>query len=210
MLLDCDIVIRRNFDELITMDLAPDHIAGAHACACNPRRFPHYPPDWTPENCAHTTVTHPTAPPVKASTFTSPTQPRTHGLLNTGLVVLRPSLSVFSQISAYLATSPLVSTFTFADQDLLAHFFEGRWTSINWFYNALKSLKLQHEPMWADAEVRCLHYIFAEKPWDIKPGEAGDFESTHKWWWEAYALLEKDLSAEDGEYVRSFVPALKA
>jgi hypothetical protein len=33
-------------DELMNMDLFPDHIAAAHVCSCNPRGYAHYPADW--------------------------------------------------------------------------------------------------------------------------------------------------------------------
>ena len=50
VLLDSDMLVRRNPDELITMELPPGHIAAAHACTCNPRRFSHYPADWCVES----------------------------------------------------------------------------------------------------------------------------------------------------------------
>lgn len=46
VLLDSDMVVRRNMDELMELDLPPGWIAAAHACACNPRKLPHYPKDW--------------------------------------------------------------------------------------------------------------------------------------------------------------------
>jgi alpha-N-acetylglucosamine transferase len=46
VLLDSDIVVMRNMDELMDLELSEDWIAAAHACACNPRKFSHYPEDW--------------------------------------------------------------------------------------------------------------------------------------------------------------------
>lgn len=39
-------LVLRNMDELLTMDLPSDCIAAAHACTCNPRGLSHYPSDW--------------------------------------------------------------------------------------------------------------------------------------------------------------------
>lgn len=46
VLLDSDMIILRNMDELMAMDLPNDHIAAVHVCSCNPRGLPHYPKDW--------------------------------------------------------------------------------------------------------------------------------------------------------------------
>lgn len=39
-------VVMRNMDELFDLFLPHGWIAAAHACACNPMKFPHYPVDW--------------------------------------------------------------------------------------------------------------------------------------------------------------------
>ena len=56
VLLDGDILVRRNMDELMEMELdskkeledgtAKRVFAAAHACACNPMKKPHYPAHW--------------------------------------------------------------------------------------------------------------------------------------------------------------------
>ena len=46
VLLDCDMIVMRNMDELIDLDLPEGWIAAVHACACNPRKLAHYPADW--------------------------------------------------------------------------------------------------------------------------------------------------------------------
>lgn len=46
VMLDSDMVIMRNMDELFDLPLPKDSIAAVHACACNPRKLPHYPVDW--------------------------------------------------------------------------------------------------------------------------------------------------------------------
>lgn len=46
MLLDSDMLVRKNMDELIEMQLEGGWIAATHVCACNPRKLSHYPRDW--------------------------------------------------------------------------------------------------------------------------------------------------------------------
>ncbi len=45
-MMDSDMIVMRNMDELMELDLAPDWISAVHACACNPRKLAHYPKDW--------------------------------------------------------------------------------------------------------------------------------------------------------------------
>lgn len=44
--MDSDMIVMRNMDELMDIDLPDDWIAACHACACNPRKLKHYPADW--------------------------------------------------------------------------------------------------------------------------------------------------------------------
>lgn len=139
---------------------------------------------------------HPTA-------LTNPTQilpdsPRPYGLLNGGTVVLEPSADAMSDLINFLSTSPLVPTFRFPDQDLLAAFYVGRWKPLPWCYNALKTLRKIHQPLWRDDEIRCLHYILAVKPWQTKTVNEWEKEM-HQWWWDRYRLLEDRLSQEGDE-----------
>lgn len=39
-------VVKRNMDELMEMDLPEGYIAACHVCACNPRKLKHYPEEW--------------------------------------------------------------------------------------------------------------------------------------------------------------------
>jgi lipopolysaccharide biosynthesis glycosyltransferase len=198
VLLDSDMIVMRNMDELMDLDLPKDWIAAAHACACNPRKFPHYPTDWIPENCAHTSVVHPTG--ITSPPAITDCSPRPYTLLNSGLVVLNPSLALTSAITHYLATSPLVSGFSFPDQDLLAAFFKGKWKPLPWCYNALKTLRVIHKPLWRDEEVRCLHYILADKPWHTRPrkeGTGGEHEELTRWWWDRYEKLGEEMRTSD-------------
>ena len=47
VLLDGDILVRRNMDELMELPLDEERVfAAAHACACNPMKKSHYPATW--------------------------------------------------------------------------------------------------------------------------------------------------------------------
>ncbi|KAF7793395.1 hypothetical protein EIP86_004507 [Pleurotus ostreatoroseus] len=200
VLVDSDMLIMRNMDELMDLELPQEWIAAAHVCACNPRKLPHYPEDWIPENCAHSSVSHPNA--LSNPPQITPTSPRPYTQLNSGTVVLRPSLSLAHGIYTYLRESPLVPTFQFADQDLLAHYFAGRWTVLPWCYNALKTLRRVHTALWRDEEVRCVHYILPDKPWNTPRGTAGEDEEVNRWWWDRYEKLKDDMRRTDPEGLR--------
>ncbi|KAF8640458.1 hypothetical protein AX17_000122 [Amanita inopinata Kibby_2008] len=198
VLLDCDMLVRKNMDELFEIELPEDEIAAAHVCACNPRKLAHYPADWIPENCAHAAVTHPTAlpPPV------TETSPRPYTQLNSGLVVLNPSKEIASAIYDFLDTSSEVASFAFPDQDLLTAYFEGKWRPIHWYYNALKTLRDIHPNEWSDDEVRCVHYILPDKPWHrrvIAPELEEKYGILNSWWWEQFDKLGEEMKAADAE-----------
>jgi len=198
VLMDSDMIVLRNMDELMELQLPEGWIAAAHACACNPRKLAHYPKDWVPDNCAYTPLNHPSAL-TKPSAIT-PTSPRPYALLNSGLVVLDPSQTLADAIAEYVRVSPLVATFSFPDQDLLAEFFRGKWQPLPWIYNALKTLRIIHTPLWRDEEIRCLHYILHDKPWQARVGESGTggpYEDVNRWWWERLDRLVTELDKSD-------------
>jgi hypothetical protein len=210
-------VVLKNMDELLdTLELPPGWIAASHACACNPRKLKHYPADWyifvvffsvssdyrsrIPENCAHSSVTHPDG--IKSPPQITESSPRPYSLLNSGLVVLSPSTELAHSIFEYLSTSPLVPTFSFPDQDLLAAYFRGKWKPLPYIYNALKTLRTVHKPLWRDEEVKCIHYILHDKPWHSRvgePGTGGEFEEVNRWWWDRFDKLEKEMREQDPE-----------
>lgn len=186
-------LVVRNMDELMTMDLEPGTIAAAHACTCNPRKLAHYPRDWcahalsenvaqlrpltfscrVPENCGHTQAK--LTEPLPKKRFSRPT----HSALNSGTVVLRPSADDFAKIYHTLNFDPLVKTFKFPDQDLLAYVFEGKYEPISYRYNALKTLKSCHPEMWRDEDVKNVHYIL-DKPWASRTVSHASAD-THQW-----------------------------
>jgi Glycosyl transferase family 8 len=149
--------------------------------------------DRIPANCAYTPLSHSDGHSQPLSIQPS-TRPRT--LLNSGLVVLTPSATLARSIVDFLRTSPLVPTFIFPDQDLLAAFFQGRWKPLPWVYNALKTLRTIHKNLWRDEEVRCLHYILPDKPWKARVGEGDpvdDLTELDRWWWERFDRLVGEL-----------------
>ncbi|KAJ7706052.1 nucleotide-diphospho-sugar transferase [Mycena rosella] len=190
VLLDSDMLVKENIDDLMDVPLPPGGIAAAHVCACNPRKFPHYPADWTPENCAYSAVSSPTAPPTAPAE-----QPRPYSQLNSGTVVLKPSLELAKDLYHFLATDERVPTFSFPDQDLLTTFFRGKWTALPWYYNALKTLRTIHTPMWDDKVVRCVHYILTDKPWKVR--ESKEYGVVNSWWWAQYNKMSDKLRVED-------------
>ncbi|KAJ4001048.1 nucleotide-diphospho-sugar transferase [Lentinula boryana] len=206
VLLDADMLIKRNMDELLEMPLAQDEIAAAHVCACNPMKLDHYPADWIPANCAHTAVEGPLGLPPALT----PTSPRPYGQLNSGTVVLSPSPALGEAIIHYLNTENLES-FAFPDQDLLSAFFKGNWKPLPWYYNALKTLRVIHPQLWSDDEIRCLHYILKDKPWEARiPIVSGPFDEVHEWWWKEFDRLASELDLQSRDKVLSLVDTSKA
>ncbi|KAI5897609.1 glycosyltransferase family 8 protein [Schizophyllum commune H4-8] len=195
VLLDADMAVVKNMDDLFDIDLPADEIAAAHACACNPRKIPHYPKDWIPANCAFTALKHPLDKPV-----TPTSGPRPYTLLNSGTVVLNPSRKLADAIYDFLATTPRISEFKFPDQDLLAAFFHGRWRPLPWYYNALRTLRTVHTNCWRDDIVRCVHYILTGKPWEVpRPKGESEADLLERWWWGYYDAVAKELREKDPE-----------
>ena len=101
------------------------------------------------------------------------------GMPNGGLQVVNPSKKLYNLILERLSSGS-IDSYEFADQSLLSDAFYGRWVALPYIYNALKTLRKVHEPIWRDNKVKNIHYILSPKPWDEKPGE--ESQETHKWW----------------------------
>lgn len=184
--MDSDMLVLKNMDELMEMELDAPAVAGdgnrvyaaSHACACNPLKKPHYPKDWVPENCAFTSQ-H--GEPDKAQTEgAGPTAGI--GCPNGGLQVCNPSQGVYDKILDTLKNGDLTDSYDFADQSLLGERFYGRWVGLPYIYNALKTLRWKgvHDAIWRDDQVKNIHYILSPKPWDETPETVTD--ETHLWW----------------------------
>lgn len=214
--LDADMLVRRNMDELMDLELDPPESGGTggrvfaagHACACNPLKKPHYPADWIPENCAFTTQHGDPATAQKEGA------PCTAGIKmpNGGLQVVNPSEKTYKLISDQLAQGTGGSTqdYAFADQSLLCDLFEERWVALPYIYNALKTLRWRgiHDTIWRDDEVKCLHYILGPKPWEENDWIEGQQKEAvgrdhdpSQWWWEVTwdrRRKEKERGISDG------------
>ncbi|KAF5377634.1 hypothetical protein D9615_005296 [Tricholomella constricta] len=193
VLLDCDMIVMKNMDELMDLELAKDQIAAAHVCACNPRRLKHYPADWIPANCAHTAVKHPTALPPPATDDT----PRPYSQLNSGTVVLNPSKELSEAIVHFLSTHDKISEFSFPDQDLLTAFFKGNWKPISWYYNALRTLRYIHPEEWSDDESR------------ITPRESeAQLGEMNQWWWKQFDKVGEEMHNTDPQGWQLLLPTV--
>ncbi|KAI9167794.1 Galactinol synthase 4 [Paramyrothecium foliicola] len=192
--LDADMLVRRNMDELMELELDPPAVsetgdretsrrvfAAGHACVCNPRRFPHYPKDWTPENCA---LTHQHDDPEAAQTQGIDPSVGPLGFMNGGLQVVNPSKVLYDQIIEYMEAEAV--NMDFADQSLLSDLYRGRWVALPYVYNALKTLRWKgvHDAIWRDDQVKCVHYILNPKPWDEmdESGEWTETDEPNRWW----------------------------
>ncbi|KAJ5566329.1 Glycosyl transferase family 8 [Penicillium sp. DV-2018c] len=189
ILLDGDILIRRDMDELMEVPLDGEKrvFAAAHLI--------------------HTTTTGPpkTAPtqpntPIPQRHKKPPHPPETGvGMLNSGVLVVQPSSHFYAEIENGLRDIARIEKYTFPDQELLSDVFRGRWVALPYVYNALKTLRMKgvHDVIWRDGEVRAVHYIFAKKPWheDAREGATGSgdgsgldglgLDETGLWWWRA-------------------------
>jgi hypothetical protein len=121
---------------------------------CNPLTLPIH---RTPKNCAYSAIS-PNKGSLQATPVT-PTSPRTHKLLNSGLVVLTPSMRLLDTIINFIHTSPEVPGYRFPDQDALAAVFVDRWIPLPYIYNALKTLRTVHKSLWKDDDLKNIHYM---------------------------------------------------
>ncbi|CAO1628546.1 unnamed protein product [Sympodiomycopsis kandeliae] len=192
VLVDSDMLVRRNMDELFDIEL-PRHqgpgggkgVAASFACTCNPAKIKTYPAEWIPDNCAFTPQSHPTC--LTDPTRITPDSRPTHHLLNSGLVVLEPSHAALTAMLHEIDSDPRVKTYRFPDQDFIAAFYHGAFRPIPYVYNALKKLRIAHPAMWRDEEVKNVHYIL-QKPWDHQVGRdiGGPDQEAHSWWWQEW------------------------
>lgn len=82
-----------------------------------------------------------------------------------------------------------LSIYNFPDQDFLNEIFKDRWTPLAYAYNALKTLRTAHSPMWRLGDVKNIHYILT-KPWDVDPDSEPDiYFPLYQLWWNEYTSL---------------------
>lgn len=113
-------------------------------------------------------------------------------MANGGLLVINPSQGVYDKITAQL-TSSSTSSYSFPDQSLISDVFYGRWVTLPYVYNALKTMRWNgvHDAIWRDENVKNVHYILSPKPWDesqdlqtTQGDERQNRDPSHAWWWE--------------------------
>jgi lipopolysaccharide biosynthesis glycosyltransferase len=181
--LDSDMLVLDSIDDLMTLHLDGDkHVfAASHACVCNPHNKPSYPANFVPSNCAYT-FQH--SKPDEAQTKGA--DPLTGlGLCNGGLQVVNPSKEDYQKILAKMREPAATNSYDFADQSLLSDVFKGRWLPLPYVYNALKTLRYAHAPIWKEDEVKNIHYILNPKPWDQteEDRKSPDRDPTVAKWW---------------------------
>ncbi|KAF2028519.1 nucleotide-diphospho-sugar transferase [Setomelanomma holmii] len=187
-------------------------LMAVHTCVCNLDHDSWAPGTWRPENCALAKLTSPSQlAKVEA-------EPETLSNFNSGTFLYRPSAGVATFVQAKFEDlgNQKLRAMKFPDQDFLNAAFDGRWNTLSWRTNALKTWRYWHTNIWRDERVAVLHYI-VDKPWaarvntDGSAGYLGKDGKTHKWWWDEYAKWEserkeageKDLLDTVGKYVAS-------
>lgn len=66
---------------------------------------------------------------------------------------------MMDHIVHFIHTSPEIPGYRFPDQDALAAIFAGKWLPLPYVYNALKTLRTVHKPLWNDDAVKNIHYM---------------------------------------------------
>lgn len=117
---------------------------------------------------------------------------------NSGLIVLKPSRSKFQEIISHLYRIPDLTSYRFPDQDFLNEIFEHRWIHLPYIYNALKTLSVAHPTMWKFQEVKNIHYILSNKPWDDYADDER-YSAQYRVWQDVYteAVNHAKLSTSD-------------
>lgn len=184
VLLDADMLVVQNMDELFDLDLGEDQMAACHACRCNPEHNPTYPASWNPANCFYTYA---------AGADDTEHLDLVENHMNSGLMVLEPGETAFSELSRTVRELDDISRFAFAEQDFLDEHFEGRWRPLPYVYNALKTLPFVHPDVWRLPEVKNIHFII-DKPWDAAPDPEDPYYALVKEWWDVVGEAGIDTS----------------
>ena len=123
---------------------------------------------------------------------------------------MKPSKEQFEELYTFLKESPLVASFMFPDQDLMAVVYKGRWKPLPYVYNALKTLVVVHPNLWVDDDVKCIHYILTDKPWLSRPKAGSPYYTVNEWWWEAYDGCIRELNLKSANGAVKYLEALVA
>jgi hypothetical protein len=199
--LDADMMIFSNPSPLIFNAENDAYLTGGdgmrtmavHTCVCNLDHDSWAPAEWNPDNCAMAKLT--------SSDQLAEVKPEPYTLsnFNSGTFLYRPSKQLSDFVLAKFKDlgNAKLRAMKFPDQDFLNEAFDGRWSTLSWKTNALKTWRYWHPNIWRDDQVAVLHYI-VDKPWaarvgaDGTAGYLGKDGETHRWWWDEYAKWEKE------------------
>jgi inositol 3-alpha-galactosyltransferase len=171
------------------LDKKDSILAAAPICCCNLDHDAWAPADWNKENCPYTALQHPMS--LDTTPTWEPEKPEPWRLLNGGVFVFVPSEDLWnSMMKAFdqWGRDGQLAAMKFPDQDFLAKFWDRRWKTLGWRFNALKTMRYWHPQIWRDEEVVALHYI-VDKPWVARIGRDGlagylkrDGQTHERWW----------------------------
>jgi Glycosyl transferase family 8 len=130
---------------------------------------------------------------IQAQSVCSPQKPYRVSFMISWLRLRSSPRSVSLVRALEMKLSCLELTFFYLDQDLLAHFFKGKWKRLPYVYNSIRTMRVIHQSLWRDEDVRCLHYILNEKPWLRPRGSGGDYETVNGWWWDRFDALKSSI-----------------
>lgn len=210
--LDADMLILRDPSPLIMNRQSEIYLKGgdqkrvmaSHVCVCNLDADPWAPDTWRKENCAFTPCTSPSCNPGAEN------DSETKGIFNSGTFVFKTSeeLAEFVKERFENMAPEKLRSMKFPDQDFLNLVFSGRWESLSWKTNSLKTWRYWHPNIWSDDQVAVLHYI-VDKPWAARvttdtngnrtAGYLGKDGVTHQWWWDAYNMWHS-IRLEQSEF----------
>ncbi|OUM53570.1 hypothetical protein BVG19_g2865 [[Candida] boidinii] len=164
ILLDTDMIIFKNFDELMDLKLSENNkvFAASHACLCNPFKKSHYPQNWHKLNCKHTLSNQD-----EDKDDQNEYEYEDLHLCNSGLLVIDPLPEHYESILKALGDEEKIQSYIFPDQDLISDVFKGKWLSLSYIYNCLKTFNLIHKDIWDLNEIKIIHYILTPKPWNL-------------------------------------------
>lgn len=226
VMIDNDMMVLQNMDELFTTPLAEGHILASHGCICNLDDSSWAPASFRRENCPFTPQRPSDALLQPAGTHMG--LPEGHHQLNSGLVVLRPSLAHAARVRDYMHSPRDGELFQFPDQDVLLAVYgkeNASWGSLSWTYNAVKISRDWHRDSWIDAACKNLHYI-CDKPWrdaagrdiarKLVNGEMDEVQADkkdpylHRWWWRQWEQEMSNLSQrpDGGEKLCKYLESL--
>lgn len=104
---------------------------------------------------------------------------------NSGLFVAQPSERLFASMMSRIKTA---RSYDSGDQGFLNTFFAGRWTRLDYRYNALQRLYSHHPRMWRTEEIKVIHYV-GPKPWNYDKWMKADkklYKPLAELWYQSY------------------------